>query len=70
MTFFYGKERFEGSMPFTHRALPMRYVNHDTGGPGWMVGLEQAVMGSDVIIAPHELQCLTVHDPSELQIHG
>ena len=60
MTVFSGADRSEKSMPFSHRALPLRYVNHNTRGPGWMLGLEQAVAWSDVIIAPHELQCLTV----------
>jgi len=43
---------------FRHRPLPSRPVG--SGGALWLQGLTDAVAGSDVIIAPQELQCLNV----------
>jgi len=43
---------------FRHRPLPSRQVG--PGGNIWLEGLHDAVAGSDVIIAPQELQCLNV----------
>ena len=60
LAIFSGQDNCRGRMPFTHRALPMRYMGHHTHGLGWMVGLEQAIAGSGVIVAPHELHCLTI----------
>jgi glycosyltransferase involved in cell wall biosynthesis len=45
---------------FPYRALPVRYFGKRKTGSYWMCGLEAAIKGSDVIIAPQELQCLTV----------
>ena len=47
-------------MPFSHRKLSLRYLSHDKSGGCWMEGLAEAVAGSDIIIAPHGLQCLTI----------
>lgn len=47
-------------MPFSHCALPMRHVGFNRQAPGWLAGLKQAVAGSDVIVAPHELHCLSI----------
>ncbi|NGZ96157.1 MAG: hypothetical protein CV089_08530 [Nitrospira sp. WS110] len=45
---------------FPYRALPVRYFGKKKSGAYWMRGLEAAVAGTDVIVAPQELQCLTV----------
>lgn len=44
---------------FRHRTLPSRQVG-PAGGGLWLRGLAQAVAGSDIIVAPQELQCLNV----------
>ncbi|MBA2486883.1 MAG: glycosyltransferase [Nitrospira sp.] len=60
LTVFSGEDDSQETMPFSHRALPMRHLSYNKNGPGWMVGLEEAVAGSDVIVAPHELHCPTI----------
>lgn len=60
LTVFSGRDNSQKKMPFSHCALPMHHLSLNSHGPGWMAGLEQAVTGSDVIVAPHELHCLTI----------
>jgi len=48
------------TLPFTHRCLPVRYLSGGATGPCWMSGLADELAGSDIVVAPHELQCLTV----------
>jgi glycosyltransferase involved in cell wall biosynthesis len=43
---------------FRHRPLPLRPIG--PGGGLWLQGLTEAVKGSDIIVAPQELQCLNV----------
>lgn len=40
--------------------LPVKRFRRRNGSPCWISGLESAVHGSDIIIAPQELQCLNV----------
>jgi len=44
---------------FRHRTLHSRFVGPGNGGL-WLQGLTEAVTGSDIIVAPQELQCLNV----------
>jgi glycosyltransferase involved in cell wall biosynthesis len=44
---------------FRHRPLPSKPIG-PRGGGLWLQGLKEAVAGSDVIVAPQELQCLNV----------
>ena len=48
------------STAFPHRVLPVRYFGKKKSGSFWMYGMENALAGSDVVVAPQELQCLTV----------
>lgn len=45
---------------FRYKILPIRYVGGSQMGPYWLKGLTQEIEGSDVIIAPLELQCLNI----------
>jgi len=45
---------------FAHKTLPVRRLGHREGALCWLGGLDRAVAGSDVIVAPQELQCLNV----------
>lgn len=60
LTVFSGRDTPHKEMPFAHCALPMHHVSFSTQGPGWLAGLKEAVAGSDVIVAPHELHCLSI----------
>ena len=60
LTVFSGHDNTQQRMPFAHCALPMHHVGFSSQGPGWLAGLEQALAGSDVIVAPHELHCLSI----------
>lgn len=48
------------SPAFPYRVLPVRYFRKKHSGSCWMHGLEKAIAGSDIVVAPQELQCLTV----------
>jgi len=48
------------SKAFPYRVLPVRQFGKRTSGSSWMSGLEKAITGSDIVVAPQELQCLTV----------
>ena len=48
------------SPAFPYRVLPVRQFGKRTSGSSWMCGLEKAITGSDIVVAPQELQCLTV----------
>lgn len=48
------------SPAFPYRVLPLRYFGTKKSGSYWMHGLEKALAGSDIVVAPQELQCLTV----------
>lgn len=48
-----------GSM-FAHRTLPARRLSRNKNGPLWITALTAALAGSDIIIAPQELQCVNV----------
>jgi glycosyltransferase involved in cell wall biosynthesis len=52
--------RAASSAPFPYRVLPVHHVGGMRSGSYWMSGLEKAIAGSDVVVAPQELQCLTV----------
>jgi glycosyltransferase involved in cell wall biosynthesis len=45
---------------FPYQVLPVRYFSKKSSGSTWMHGLERAIAGSDIVVAPQELQCLTV----------
>lgn len=45
---------------FAHKSLPVHLFTKSKNGPFWMKGLTAALKGSDVIVAPQELQCLNV----------
>lgn len=45
---------------FAHRTFSARRLSRSTNGPLWITGLTAALAGSDIIIAPHELQCMNV----------
>ena len=45
---------------FPYAVLPVRALNKKRLSPYWMPGLERAIAGSEIIVAPQELQCLTV----------
>lgn len=48
------------SIAFPYQVLPVRHFGKKKSSPYWMKALEQAIVGSDVVVAPQELQCLTV----------
>lgn len=48
------------STAFSYRVLPVRRFGKRASGSYWMSGLEKAIAGSDIVVAPQELQCLTV----------
>jgi L-malate glycosyltransferase len=48
------------SPAFPYRVLPVRYFGKNKSDSYWMYGLEQAIAGSDIVVAPQELQCLTI----------
>ena len=48
------------SPAFPYRVLPVRRFGKKKSGSYWMNALEQAIAGSDIVVAPQELQCLTV----------
>ena len=48
------------SPAFPYRVLPVRYFGKNKSDSYWMDGLEQAIAGSDIVVAPQELQCLTI----------
>ena len=51
----------QGSTPdFSYHVLPVRYFGRMKSSSYWLQGLEQAIAGSDIVVAPQELQCLTV----------
>lgn len=45
---------------FIYSVIPMRVLSKKRLSPYWMSGLESAIAGSEIIVAPQELQCLTV----------
>lgn len=45
---------------FPYRVLPVRLFGKSKSSAYWMRGLETAISGTDVVVAPQELQCLTV----------
>lgn len=53
-------QQTEGSQTFPWRVLPKRSLGKSDTGAYWMDGLETAVSGTDIVVAPQELQCLTV----------
>lgn len=48
------------SLAFPYCVLPIRYFGKKKSGSYWMYGLGKAIAGSDIVVAPQELQCLTV----------
>lgn len=50
----------KSSSAFPYRVLSARYFGRMTSSFYWLSGLEEAIAGSDVVVAPQELQCLTV----------
>ena len=48
------------SPAFPYRVLPAHYFGKKSSGSYWMYGLEKAIAGSDIVVAPQELQCLNV----------
>jgi L-malate glycosyltransferase len=48
------------STTFPCHVLPLRHFGNIRSGSNWIYGLEKAIAGSDVVVAPQELQCLTV----------
>lgn len=48
------------SSAFTFRVLPARYFGKAKSSLYWLYGLAEAIAGSDIVVAPQELQCLTV----------
>jgi glycosyltransferase involved in cell wall biosynthesis len=48
------------SPELAYKILPTHFIGKTGTGPCWLEGLQQAVSGSDVIVAPQELQCLNV----------
>jgi len=46
---------------FQSKIVPITaFTGRGAKGPSWLWGLKQAIAGSDIIVAPHELQSLTV----------
>jgi glycosyltransferase involved in cell wall biosynthesis len=45
---------------FPYQVLPVRHFGKKKSSSYWMSALEQAIAGSDIVVAPQELQCLTV----------
>lgn len=45
---------------FPYRILPVHLFGKSKSSAYWMLGLEAAIAGTDVVVAPQELQCLTV----------
>lgn len=45
---------------FRYRVIPARFFSRRIRGPYWMSELTEAIRGSDVIVAPQELQCLNL----------
>lgn len=45
---------------FPYQILPVRHFGKQKSSSYWMSTLEQAIAGSDIVVAPQELQCLTV----------
>ena len=48
------------SIAFPYQVLPVRHFGKKKSSSYWMSALEQAIAGSDIVVAPQELQCLTV----------
>ncbi len=49
------------SSAFPYCVLPVRYFGQmKSSTPYWLHGLEKAIAGSNIVVAPQELQCLTV----------
>lgn len=48
------------SIAFPYQVLPVRHFGKKKSSSYWMNALGQAIAGSDVVVAPQELQCLTV----------
>lgn len=53
-------QQTEASQTFPWRILPIRSFGNGKTRPYWMHGLETAISGTDIVIAPQELQCLTI----------
>jgi len=48
------------ALAFPYRILPVRLFGNSKSSAYWMQGLEATISGTDVVVAPQELQCLTV----------
>lgn len=48
------------SLAVPHRVLAARYFGKMKSSSYWLHGLEGEIAGSDIVVAPQELQCLTV----------
>ncbi len=48
------------SLVFPLQVLPVRYFGKRKSSSYWLYGLAKAIAGSDVVVTPQELQCLTV----------
>jgi len=48
------------SPAFPYCVLPVHYFGKKNSDSYWICGLEKAIAGSDIVVAPQELQCLTV----------
>jgi L-malate glycosyltransferase len=52
--------RATSSIAFPYQVLPVRHFGTMKSSSFWMYELENAIAGSDIVVAPQELQCLTV----------
>ncbi|WP_447603190.1 glycosyltransferase family 4 protein [Nitrospira sp. Nam80] len=48
------------SPDFPYCVLPVRRFGNSKSSSYWIYGLKKAILGSDIVVAPQELQCLTV----------
>lgn len=60
LTVYSAEQPSSTAMPFSHRMLPAHYLRNNKNGAYWIKGLAEAVAGSDIIIAPHGVQCATI----------
>ncbi|MCS6293011.1 MAG: glycosyltransferase family 4 protein [Nitrospira sp.] len=55
-----GEEFSENTPKFARRNLSIHRFTRNKKGPFWMKGLTAALNGTDIIVAPQELQCVNV----------
>lgn len=54
------KEASRQAFKFAQQSLPIQQLTKNKNGPFWMKGLTAALKGTDIVVAPQELQCLNV----------